>query len=556
MFGRHDQTFGISTENEVNEMLNKKDSHKIKIVILCLISVFLFSGCQNQKQQNLKSNEEISELTNNNQESMEGKNFLSISVKNNKEAEFTLKSDAFLRSHYARNEAKESNIVYSWKVLFGSFCIDATIYYQDGVVEYSAKDIRCNLSYLEKFEDGGYNTWNIKELKYAVTDDKLKTTVMLPTEEELKNLENIDISSLVSFGFDEVDQFEYSENEQGKELFFFALQPGEIEGDSLEEAESSDGKDGAFSESVYEAGLQKGEMDAVWMAPSTENYLIYDKSKIDPNGVTGLEQKIVLVFDKIGNLIEGYVREGYITGMEAGKNGTVPVLADQETMKLFFQDKLAEGYLEGSDKKLNQGEACMSEQYIYYRLNQTTIDQAHIDSVTQLYLNDLAWVKASPWNAISRMQKIAYTTDQVALVYESDILLDLNAPMVENYCTADDFQYLSYAEMVTDDYFVSETADTCDIYFFDEAGTCIVQYRFMNVTDPATYKGALASGYKKVGGSDTLITMKWENNTAETKQDILLNFKSTLITGEYISYEQSISNNRVAMYFSKPRLNH
>lgn len=533
----------------------KKRSEKIKIVIVCLMIVFSISGCQNLKQQNSQMEEDVNVLSTNDLKNSENKDFLSVSIKNNKEAEFRIKSNAFLTNHYAGKDAKESNIVYSWKVLCGPFCMDATIGYQEGVEEYSTKDIQCNLSYVETFEDGGYSTWWIKNLDYTLTDDTLIVTVILPTEDELRNLDNIDTASLFSYGFDAVEQYEYAENEQGMELFCYTLKPDEIEVDSLEAATSTENKEDVFPESVYEAGLQKGKMDSVWMSPSTENYIIFDKSKLDPNGMTGLDQKIVLVFDQIGNLKEGYVREGYITGMEAGKDGPVPVMADQESMQLFLDNKLAEGYLvEGSEKKLNPGEACTSENYIYYRISDATIENAHKDSVTQQYLTDIEWIKASPWNAISRMPEILYTTDQVGLLYESDMVLDTNVPMVDNYCVTDDFQYLCYVEMITDDYYISETPDECNVYFFDEAGNCVLLYRVMNITDAATHKSALASGYEVVGDSKTLVTMKWENSVAETKKDVLLNFKNTLITGEYSSYEQSITQNGVAFFLSKPWL--
>ena len=537
-------------------MLRKKDSRKIHICLIGLFVIFLFSGCGEKMQEELQSSEEITVMTNSGEQSVEDQDNLSVSVINEKEAEFLFSSDSIFKAHSAGKDAKESNIVYSWKTLFGPFCVVAMIYYQEGVKDYTLEDIQCSLTYLERYEDGGYSTWEIKRLDYQVEDDGLKVTVILPTEEELALLQDIDTSQLASYEFDQVEKYEYSENEQGSEIIYLTYEPEDIKKDYPDQEQSKDSQESIFPEAVYAAGFQKGDNDAAWMVPSTGNYQIYDKSKIDSDGITGLEQNILLVFDEAGNLTDGYVRELQTTGTESSENGFVPTFHDPESLEQIFQDKLAEGFLrETSGEILNQGEAGIAGHYIYYRLLDSTVEQVHGDSAFENCINDYEWITKSPWKAISRMPEVSYTTEEIQLIYESDMVFDSTAPLFENYCALDDFKYVGYIEMVTDDYYISETINECNVYFFDETGKCINYCRVIDISDSATYKSALAGGYEKIEGSETLVINNWDENLTETKEKIILNYRSIVASGEYSSYEQSISQNGLAIYCSKPWLN-
>lgn len=477
------------------------------------------------------------------------KSALSISLTNDREAVFSIKSNALNQNINGGKEAKESNLVYSWKVYFGEFCVDSTIMYEEGKDNYNSRDIKCSLGYLKKEGTDGFSTWEIKSLEYTTNGDQLDINVILPTEEELKILDGEDISELAAFTFSDATEYKYSEYDKGMEKMSLVYDQTIIKNQGKDESSSVVD---VFPQQVYEDGFQGGEKDNVWFMPSTENYILYDKSKTDPNGITGLDQKILLVFNTGGSLEEAFVREGFINGMEAGDQGMIPVYADNETMKSILADQLNLGFTQGSDETLNQGEANIRGSFLYYRLKQTTIESINSESASQGYLTDLAWVKADPDTVIDAMADICHTENSAAQLYVSEMNIDSSYPVVENYCAAKDFQYFNDIELISDDYYITESKESTDFYFFDENGNCIKECRYIDISDPATYKAAMKSGYQKVGHSATLVYGEWDGITENNKKGILLNFKITLNGGSYSSFQQSMTDYGYAFYMSKP----
>lgn len=525
------------------------------VLIVILVLVLSIGGCKSAGKRSAEiisngMNPEETQTTTN--EASNSESGLSIFKTNDREAVFSIRSNALTENINGGNEAKESNLVYSWKIYFGDFCADATIMYEEGKDSYNTGDIKCSLGFLKKEGTDGFSTWEIKSLEYTVSGNQLDINVSLPTEEELQVLEGADISDLAAFTFNDATEYKYSEYDKGMEKLSLLFDQAIITNQGTEAGQEQTSSADIFPEQVYEAGFQKGDLDAVWFAPSTENYVLYDKSKTDPNGITGLDQKILFVFNNGGNLKEGYVREGYINGMEAGDQGMVPVYADSETMKSILADRLAQGFVQGSEGALNESEANVSDSFLYYRLKQTTIKAINTESASRGYLTDLAWAQADPSAMIDTMAEIIYTENSAAQLYMSEMNLLASTPVAENYCAQEDFQYLDDTELITDDYYITESTESTDIYFFDESGNCIKECRYLDISDPATYTAAMKGGYTKVGDSATLVYTEWSGSSENNKEGILLNFKITLNDGSYSSFQQSMTDNGYAFYMSKP----
>ena len=139
-----------------------------------------------------------------------------------------------------------------------------------------------------------------------------------------------------------------------------------------------------------------------------------------------------------------------------------------------------------------------------------------------------------------------------SLFYMSEFVLDDTLPLFENYCTPEDFYFLSMITMLSDDYYIAEYPTYADICFFDESGKGIKQITVQNFASTTEYDYALSNSYQKVEGSSTILYHTYDCDASYMKSSYLMVSQSTIQNYAPQSYSQCMSDNGFAIYMSKP----
>jgi hypothetical protein len=351
----------------------------------------------------------------------------------------------------------------------------------------------------------------------------------------------------------------------------------------------------AFPEEVYENGYRYLDTDRMLFEYTDENFIVYQLAGITEASAGSeyydsdwlRERNIIVYFDNYGVISDVVMRIGYFYDDGSGEISYENKVDENEEQ---FEEFLVmeESDLNGTVpydivndmNDFEKGTIYLKDNYIYKKYSLKTVCYLNKYLIENGEDEQSSVLGTLSTNIDELFNSFFYFFNDYGFIYEKLYVSDMNineeAEIINNYCDISDFPYSDQIDIITDDYFVLLREDYIQSGDFDsEVFYSIITYYFFDDEGVLNSVGVVyydlpSEDYDRMSKSmislseDALVEYNYnpERNyfplefysyKRNTKSGIYFDYLYYYLTG-YENFDESVEDIKEAVYLSEPRL--